>query len=902
MSKEFTVHVVPHTHWDREWYFTFEEFRYRLVKMFDRLLALMQSGEITYFTADGHTLLIDDYLEIRPEREQELRALIRDGRILLGPWYTQPNVYMSDAEAQVRNLLRGRKEMQKYGDTMAMAPINYLPDMFGYHAQLPQMMKGFGMTHLVGARGMPLGSPNYFCWKGSDGSVVKVCSLLNSYNNGNGLSDREEPKVFKVFGESIVMPSLPDILKLILDDRSETARANSSQLLLMNGVDHMWANPHMKRTLAKIEQLRPELKPRQSTIAQYIDAVEQTLDQELKLYTGEHRDPRQVLILPGSQSTRMDIKKMNRHMEDLLERRVEPMMARMMALGETELPFALLDKAWEYVLMNQAHDSLCCANAEASYREIITRYEKADDIAREIHTELEQRLFRRLSPQAGEAVMIYNPTPAERDEPVCFDVIAPHDALWTQPHLYDGEREIPVYVQSVREDMLLRYVPSSGLVGQLPVRIFHVTAEPGAIAPTGYKTLQIKLESPHAKPVRGICTGPRTLENAYLQVQINADGTLDVLDKQTGRRFTQVHQFIDEGEAGCGFMHTPPLNDNVCLSAGKDLSVQILENNPLKATFRITQRMPVPEDVCDGGNARSTRMAELVLQTDITLRKEGRTVEFETVVHNTAKSHRLRIGFPTDIDSESSYSGLPFDVIRRPVQPENVNVVEPGAYEAYYGYHPMHDFCGISDGTAGAALCGDGFLDFEVLPMRKTLCMTMIRATEHLHVGVLYHGSKFKIPAAQLQGEQRYRYAFIPHGGDYENALAQVEAFRHPLYSVQKDFLEEESMPDYLAPAQDQKWQSGWLGLSGKCVLTAIKPAEDRDGIIVRLYNPLERDTEACLCIADDYRVVCAARVRMDETEPEELRVDNNCIRLPAQAKQILTLRLHLQTKSSEKH
>ena len=101
MFEKFLVHVVPHTHWDREWYFTFEEFRYRLVKMMDRLLDLMERGEIQYFTADGHTLLIDDYLEIRPEREAEVREMIAAGRLLLGPWYTQPNVYMSDAEAQV---------------------------------------------------------------------------------------------------------------------------------------------------------------------------------------------------------------------------------------------------------------------------------------------------------------------------------------------------------------------------------------------------------------------------------------------------------------------------------------------------------------------------------------------------------------------------------------------------------------------------------------------------------------------------------------------------------------------------------------------------------------------------------------------------------------------------------
>ncbi len=159
MEKEFLAHVVPHTHWDREWYFTFEEFRYRLGKMMSRLLDLMNDNTIEYFIADGHTLMIDDYLEVCPEREEEVRKLISEGRLLLGPWYTQPNVYMSDAEAQVRNLLRGKEEMLKYADTMEMASINYMPDMFGYHAQLPQMMKQFGMTHLIGARGMPNGCP-----------------------------------------------------------------------------------------------------------------------------------------------------------------------------------------------------------------------------------------------------------------------------------------------------------------------------------------------------------------------------------------------------------------------------------------------------------------------------------------------------------------------------------------------------------------------------------------------------------------------------------------------------------------------------------------------------------------------------------------------------------------------
>ena len=894
MDKKYCVHVVPHTHWDREWYFTFEEFRYRLIKMFDRLLPLMQSGEIEYFIADGHTIMIDDYLSIRPEQENAIRALISEGRILLGPWYTQPNVYMSGAESQIRNLLRGRQDMKKYGDTMAMAKINYLPDMFGFHAQLPQMMKGFGMTHLVGARGMPLGSPNYFKWEGSDGTVVRVCSLLNSYNNGNGLSDREEPIIFKVFGEPIKMPSLTEQLQLILDDRSEIERANSPQLLLMNGVDHMWANPTMKKTLAKIEELRPNLTARQSTIGKYIEAVEQTLESDPPLYRGEHRDPRQVLILPGSQSMRMDIKKFNRKLEDMLIRRVEPLMARMQCLGEENLPEVFLKQAWEYVLMNQAHDSLCCSNAEPSYREIYSRFEKAEDIAREICNELEQRLFRRIKNVPDSAVMVFNPSTIERSGPMSFDIITPHDTLYTQPHLFHGQEEIPVSILSVRDDMLLRYVPFSGLVGQLPVRIFRVTADVGTIPATGYQTLGIRLDTPHARPVEGLVTGPNRIENEWISVEVNADATLNVVDKTTGRHFNQIHRFIDEGETGCGFMHIPPLNDPMYLSSGKNMELCVIENNPMKGVLQITQTLCVPNDLNAASTGRNEQKADITITTKVIIFKDTRCVEFETVVDNTAKQHRLRIGFPTDIESEESYSGLPFDVIRRPIQPENVNYVAPGTYEAYYGYHPMHDFCGISDGSVGAAVAGDGIMEFEVLPMRHTLCLTLIRATEHLHVGVLYHGSKFKLPAAQLQGKQTYRYAFIPHCGDYEEVLANVEAFRHPLYCVQNDFLEEESMPDYVAPIPDLGETGSFIRISGNVVVSTIKPAEDRNGIIVRIYNPGETEIPARVYVDSVFDLRSASLVRMDETGGQELPVQENSFDIHTRAKEIVTLRLNV--------
>ena len=184
MKEKVTLHIVPHTHWDREWYFTLEEFRYRLIKLMDTLLTCMEDNSIEYFVLDGQTIALSDYLTVRPENKARIKNLIQAGRLIIGPWYTQPNTFMSGAEAQVRNLLRGKRDILEYG--AKCENINYLPDQFGFNSQTPQIMAGFGLEYLVGARGLPKNCDTFFHWEGSDGTTVGVCALVHSYNNANG--------------------------------------------------------------------------------------------------------------------------------------------------------------------------------------------------------------------------------------------------------------------------------------------------------------------------------------------------------------------------------------------------------------------------------------------------------------------------------------------------------------------------------------------------------------------------------------------------------------------------------------------------------------------------------------------------------------------------------------------
>ena len=888
MDKRFTVHVVPHTHWDREWYFTLEEFRYRLVKLMDRLLDAMERGAIEYFQMDGQTIMLEDYLAVRPQNRERFHKLVKDGRLLIGPWYTQPNVFMSGAEAQVRNLLLGKKDMERW-DAPANK-VNYMPDMFGFPGQLPQMMEGFGLDHLIGARGMPKQCHTYLRWEGVDGTMVHVCALPGSYINACGISEREEQQIFSVFGEKIVLPSLPDRMQGVLWEKN---RAIAPQILALNGVDHMYPNPHMLETIEKMREMYPDVDVEQSNFAKYIEAVQNTLTQEPVTITGEQRDGRELWVLTASQSTRMNIKKYNRKMEDMLERRVEPLMSLMKSLGETDLPEAELAMAWELILQNHAHDSLCCANSDPSYHEIYTRYEKADDIAREICNELEQRLIRRLTGYTQEAILVRNPTPVDRAETITLDILVSNHRDFAEPHVFCDGVEVPAHVISVKPDMVLRYVPFSGLVGQLSVAAFRLTIDPGTIPAMGWKLLEIKGGRQHDRAVSGLVTGQNTIENEHLKVEVCPDATLTVTDKATGKVYTGLNRFMDSGETGCGFIHAAPYNDHYAVSTGKNLDIAITQNNPLCGEITVSQDFVVPKGLAPDCLSRSAEKTDIHLVTKVILRPGQTYVELQTDVENTAKDHRLRVAFPSDTNTDEGFAGQPYDVISRPVQPEGVNHYGEGDWEPLVGFHPMHDICGIADGDRGVTIAGDGLMEYEILPMRNTVTLTLIRATDRLHVGVLGAGSKFKIHEAQLLGKQSFRYAFFPSAEGFASVMPAVERFRHPLVPVQKDFLEAECMPDYVPAPVDVPACTGFIRVDGKVVTTSLKPAENGDGMILRFYNPVAEATDVTVTLDPVWKLQAVSQVRLDETQDAPIAVSGNGFRVHVGGKKILSFRIN---------
>ena len=178
-----TVYVVPHCHWDREWYQPQELFRWRLVQMIDELLDHMESHpEFGCFNLDGQTIVIQDYLELRPENEGRLRALIESGRVVIGPWWVQPDEFLPSGESHIRSFQKGIRAAAKLGGSLR---VGHCADQFGHIAQMPQIMSQLGLTSACLWRGVPDSVPAWsFYWEAPDGTRLPVLYLRNSYSSG----------------------------------------------------------------------------------------------------------------------------------------------------------------------------------------------------------------------------------------------------------------------------------------------------------------------------------------------------------------------------------------------------------------------------------------------------------------------------------------------------------------------------------------------------------------------------------------------------------------------------------------------------------------------------------------------------------------------------------------------
>lgn len=383
-----TLIVVSHTHWDREWYLTFQQYRVKLVRLVDRLLNILDSHpDYAYFMLDGQTIVLEDYLEIRPDRRADLVRHIQSGRLLIGPWYILADQFLVSGEAHIQNLLFGRRISNEFGATM---PVGYVPDPFGHTSQTPQILRGFGIDSAVFWRGVgPEIKQVEFIWEAPDGTTVDGVHLpgtanIGGYSTALGWNS----------GPEIALEQLKSIKSLVID------RAKSDVALLMNGNDHVEPTGELPAILQKLRQIfvakGQDYELVHGTLPMYLQLARQSgvwQQPETPRHVGEFRDSSLAHLLPGVLSSRMPIKQRNAFIERTLERETGAALAWASTLPGLEKNFdpaslrGLYRTAWKYLLQNHPHDSICGCSVDQVHAEMETRFDWAEQIAEEVKQE-----------------------------------------------------------------------------------------------------------------------------------------------------------------------------------------------------------------------------------------------------------------------------------------------------------------------------------------------------------------------------------------------------------------------------------------------------------------------------------------------------------------------------------
>ncbi len=383
------ITLVPHTHWDREWYEPFDRFLIRLVQMMDTLVDLAEQG-FPHFHLDGQTAMIDDYLRVRPEREAALAELVRAGRLSAGPWVTQMDEFLTSGESHVRNLEMGLERARELGRPLE---VGYLPDQFGHIGQMPQILRQAGVDRAVVWRGVPAAvDRTAFRWESPDGSSVLTEYLAFGYFLGGDLHRFTEPA------------SLANALRGKMNHVSPFLAAD--RMLITVGADHSGPDPSLPERLAAAQGRLPGVR---LTVGSLADHLEGEAPRDLPSWRGELRSSARAHLLPNVYSTRVHQKRERGRMEALLERYAEPLAALVPGVA---WPDEELRRAWTLVLWNGAHDSVCGCSHDQVARDVDARYAEV----RSIGEGITERAMEALAGSAADAgTLRFNPSPFERD-------------------------------------------------------------------------------------------------------------------------------------------------------------------------------------------------------------------------------------------------------------------------------------------------------------------------------------------------------------------------------------------------------------------------------------------------------------------------------------------------------
>jgi len=781
---ESKVHVIPHTHWDREWYFTSSRSTVYLVKHLKEVLYNLENNhEFKFYLMDAQTSLIEDYLQYCPEDEDRIKKLVSEKRLLTGPWYTQTDQLVISQESITRNLLYGTRHAKELGHSMEIA---YVPDSFGQGGNMPQLYKNFGIERFLFWRGVADNrlKQTEFIWEGSDGTQMLAEQIPFGYYHGGNIPEKDED----------LISYLDDVIGVLED------KASTRHIYFPNGFDQ-----------APIRENLPELIERfnkhDSNREYIIDSPERFFDdlkkdaKNLPIIKGELTEGKHSRLHKTIFSTRADLKQANNEIENYLVNVVEPILSISYSLGN-RYPHRELEEIWKLMFENAAHDSIGGCNSDTTNRDVKFRYKLAQEKAENL-LDMHMRLMsERIPYQHDLNFTLFNPLPYKRSAVVKVAMYIQEKNFTIKnekgeavPYTIENKVDLTDYVlnQTIQLNPSKKiYKPRKVFLAEL---LIYVKNSSGL----GYNSYYLDLEDSVEKP-RETKSDKQVIENEYFQVFIAENNTLTITEKKTGKVYNNQMIFVENGDDGDSYNYSPPREDLISYSTDAELIDANYITSDVEEHLSLSLRMKVPYNLKNRAEGVADRDFDLTAK--VALRKEEELIRFNITIDNQVLSHRLCVRFDTGIASKFSTADEIYGAIQRPVYLPEMEVWEEEKWhEAPISIEPMQSYVALHDDQDVVSLMTEGIREYEVVGEEyDTIQLTLFRTFGFMgKTDLLYRPGRasgepiVETPDAQLLGEITATFALSYKCGqtfDEANIAKLAKEYLAPIQVYQfADFL-----------------------------------------------------------------------------------------------------------------
>ncbi|HAQ1283792.1 TPA: alpha-mannosidase [Enterococcus faecium] len=842
------VYIISHSHWDREWYMAYEQHHMRLIELIDDLLELFEvDPSFNSFHLDGQTIILDDYLQVRPEKRQAIQQAINEGKLRIGPFYILQDDFLISSESNVRNMLIGMEESRKWGTPVMLG---YFPDTFGNMGQTPQLMKQAGISAAAFGRGVkPIGFDNQVLeaenyssqysemwWKGPDQTAIFGLLFANWYSNGNEIPVEKEAALA--------------FWKQKLADAEQYASTN--HLLMMNGVDHQPVQKDISKAIHLANELFPDYEFIHSNFTDYLEAVQKDVPEDLGSVEGEltSQETDGWYTLANTASARVYLKQWNTKVQRQLENITEPL-ATMAYEVSGNYPHDQLDYAWKTLMQNHPHDSICGCSVDSVHREMIPRFEKADEVGKYLAQDSLEQLTAAIDttgfPKDSFPFVIVNTAGMDKtgEAEITIELERKRFAEGIPEQLYQELENLPkrkyhvetksgATIPAILSEETVQFgydLPKDRFRVPYMARMIKVTLPLENMPAFSWETFAlVEGEAKAEEKETMIHQSGRIIENGPLHLTIEKNGTITMEDRKNKRKLNNLHIFEDIGDIGNEYIFKQPFCDQPILSSNKENSeVKVLVDTPEIAKISILQEMEIPvsaderlekeqQMVVEFRYRKAERPKEkriLQIKTIMTIRKDSKKIDFETTLDNQMKDHRLRVLFPTKLHVEHHEADSIFEVVKRPnhVSKSWENPTNPQHQQAFVNIH---------DEEYGVTVGNFGLNEYEVTEDGQ-IAVTLLRS-----VGELGDWGYFPTPEAQCLGEHRFNYSIELHGPE-----EKFSTYLHA-YAAQIPFSTQQIKHHEGTLISKQQY----LTIKSETfAITALKRSKFSDKVVVRGFN-----------------------------------------------------------------